>query len=323
MERRTLGRSGVEVPVIGFGCGGSARLMVGDDRAAQDAAVAEALSSGIDYFDTAPAYGASRSETNLGRALADAGASGAIVSTKFVVGPEELDDCRGAVLRSMEQSLRRLRRDRVDMLIMHNRVAVHRPEGERIGVGPVLGLDDVVGPAGVLAACQELQASGTIRACGLTALGGEPQAVAEVLATGIPGVINAAFSPLQPTAGLAVPAFIEGEDHAQVIDRANSHDMGTLAIRVFGSGRLLDVAPADSPLVEQLRQLARRLGGGDAIAGCVRFALAKPGVACAILGFSEAAHVRAAVSAAAGHPMSPAELDQAGEELESVAASAM
>ncbi|MDE3206546.1 MAG: aldo/keto reductase [Acidobacteriota bacterium] len=88
MERRLLGRSGVEVPVVGFGCGGRAELMVGNDRSAQIAAVRTALDCGIDYFDTAPAYGGGRSEMALGAALADLGSPAVTISTKVVLGEE-------------------------------------------------------------------------------------------------------------------------------------------------------------------------------------------------------------------------------------------
>ena len=57
MKRRPLGRTGLSISEIGFGCGPTAGLMVrGDDKMRRDA-VARALELGIDYFDTAPAYG--------------------------------------------------------------------------------------------------------------------------------------------------------------------------------------------------------------------------------------------------------------------------
>ncbi|MGH9056081.1 MAG: aldo/keto reductase [Acidimicrobiales bacterium] len=313
--RRVLGRSGVEVPVLGFGCGGSARLMVSDDAAAQDEAVAAALAAGIDYFDTAPAYGAGRSEANLGRALQAAAPPRLTISTKVVIAEDEMDAGRDAVLRSVESSLCRLRRDRVDMLLLHNRVAAVRPQGERIGVGPVLGLEDVLGSRGVLDGFAELLASGTIRACGITTLGGEPAAVGEVLADEAVTIINAAFSLAEPTAGLDVPAPGGATDHAQVIDTARSRDIGVIAVRVLGSGRLLDATPPDGPITEELRAVARRLGRGDAHAGSLRFSLAKAGVTTAVVGFSEAAHVRAAAAAVDGPALTAAEFEGAVAQL--------
>jgi aryl-alcohol dehydrogenase-like predicted oxidoreductase len=295
MERRSLGRSGLDVPVLGFGCGGSARLMVGQDKAAQLAAVQAALESGIDYFDTAPAYGDGRSEVNLGAALAALGSPPVTISTKVVLGEDDLDRPRDAVMRSYEGSLGRLGRDRVDMLLLHNRVALQRPSGRRIGVGPVLGLSDVIGPGGVLEGFEELVRSSAIGACGITAFGGEPPAVSQVMHTGVPSVVNAAFSLVEPTSAFAVAPPGGGDDHGQVIRLAESLGVGVIAIRVFGSGRLLQ--PTDDPLTASVQDLAAEVGGGDALRGCLVFALGTAGVCTAVIGFSEAAHVHAAVAA--------------------------
>ena len=70
MERRILGETGVKVAVLGFGCGAVGGLMVRGAPADQERAVARALELGINYFDTAPAYGDGVSEKNLGRVLA-------------------------------------------------------------------------------------------------------------------------------------------------------------------------------------------------------------------------------------------------------------
>ncbi|HET9733079.1 MAG TPA: aldo/keto reductase [Acidimicrobiales bacterium] len=310
MERRRLGRSGLDVPVLGFGCGGRAGLMVGGDRQAQTDAVRTALAGGLDYFDTAPAYGDGRSEAALGAVLADLGSPPVTISTKVVLGEGDLGRPRDSVLRSMEESLGRLRRDRVDMLLLHNRVGRRRPPGQRIGVGPVLGLDDVTGRGGVLEGFVELMRSGTVTACGMTAFGGEPAAVAEVLRSGVPSVINAAFSVAEPTAGFVVPPPGGGDDHGQVIALAESLDVGVIAIRVFGSGRLLQ--PPDDPLTASMQRLTTDLGGGDAYRGCLAFALGTPGVGTAVIGFSEEAHVRQAVSAVeAGLPHLPGRADMA------------
>src|SRR6185369_7516584 len=69
MERRILGKTGVEVAVLGFGCGAVGGLMVRGTAADQERAVARALGLGINYFDTAPVYGNGESEKNLGRVL--------------------------------------------------------------------------------------------------------------------------------------------------------------------------------------------------------------------------------------------------------------
>lgn len=145
METRVLGRSGLELPVIGFGCGPHAKLMVGDDHRLQSDLVRYAIERGVDYFDTAAAYGDGRSETNLGQALSGVEAHPRI-STKVVLERDDLGDVRSAVLRNFEASLGRLRLARVDALMLHNRVATSR-DYKTTGIGAVLSEEDVYGRA--------------------------------------------------------------------------------------------------------------------------------------------------------------------------------
>jgi len=69
MERRKLGRTGLDVSVLGFGCGAVGGLMVRGSPADQERAVARAIELGINYFDTAAMYGNGESERNLGRVM--------------------------------------------------------------------------------------------------------------------------------------------------------------------------------------------------------------------------------------------------------------
>jgi len=69
MDKRQLGRTGLDVSVLGFGCGAIGGLMVRGAAADQERAVVRAIERGVNYFDTAPQYGDGASERNLGRAL--------------------------------------------------------------------------------------------------------------------------------------------------------------------------------------------------------------------------------------------------------------
>lgn len=324
MDRRMLGRSGVEVPVIGFGCGPSARLMVGDDRAGQVAAVRRALERGVSYFDTAAAYGWGRSEENLGRALRECGAR-PVVSTKVVAGVADLGDVRGCVLRSVEASLRRLQADTAEVVVLHNRVAARRDAERIVGVGPVLGLDDVLGPGGVAEAFGELVAAGTIRAGGFTAFGGERAAISEVIGSGAFAVMNASYSLLNPSAALPVEPVGAEEDYRGVIPEAAAAGIGVMCIRVLGSGKLAggggsSAASGEDLAVARVRSIAAALGQGSAVAGAIRFALSTGGVCTLILGFSEVSHVDQAADAAAMGALTPAEFTRACAETAELAA---
>src|SRR5437763_16615283 len=69
MEMRKFGRTGMQISVLGFGCGAVGGLMVRGDPRDQERTIARAIDAGINYFDTAVQYGNGESEKNLGRIL--------------------------------------------------------------------------------------------------------------------------------------------------------------------------------------------------------------------------------------------------------------
>src|SRR5215510_12117650 len=69
MEYRELGRTGLRVSMLGFGCGNVGGLIIRGAHQDRVRAVARAMEAGINYFDTAPSYGDGQSEQNLGQVL--------------------------------------------------------------------------------------------------------------------------------------------------------------------------------------------------------------------------------------------------------------
>ena len=116
MKYRQLGRTNLQVSVLGLGSGGANRL--GQARQADPAVtrafVRHALDLGINIIDTAPSYG---SEAALGAALAGVPRDSYILCTKFS-GTRD-DPPPGALRASLEASLRALRTDYVDVLYFH------------------------------------------------------------------------------------------------------------------------------------------------------------------------------------------------------------
>ncbi len=122
MRRRMLGNTGLEVSEVGLG---GWQLGNTDDWGGMDARTAhrlihEALEGGISLFDTAPNYACGESERILGEALAGRRNEVVLVS-KFGHRPEGSKDFSVAWFwESLEQSLRRLRTDYLDLLLLHN-----------------------------------------------------------------------------------------------------------------------------------------------------------------------------------------------------------
>ena len=111
MQLRVFGRTGMQLSVLGFGCGAVGGIMVRGDPADQERTIARAIAAGVNYFDTAVLYGDGESETNLGRVLQKLKPANAVVGTKVRLAPGEFGRIGDAVRESLEGSLARLRLD--------------------------------------------------------------------------------------------------------------------------------------------------------------------------------------------------------------------
>ena len=161
MEYSTLGRTGATVSHLGFG---GAVLGLKDyiyrfdpadsgDRAKLFEAIDTALSSGINLFDTAPGYGSGESERILGEALAGVTA---VREHPLFVSTKVKFDVAGGIRASVEQSLERLRRDRVDLVQLHgNSYTVEDTDG-------------ILGDGGAAEQLLALKAEGLVGAIGFT-----------------------------------------------------------------------------------------------------------------------------------------------------------
>ncbi len=314
MEYRTLGRTGLRVSAVGFGCGNTGGLMVRGDPAEQRAAVARAIEAGITYFDTAAQYGDGRSEENLGRVLRELGAE-VQVGTKIRLTPAEVPDARAVARRRLEEGLRRLGRDAVEVCTLHNAVVLG--EAER-----ALNVDLVCGPVGEAMAA--LRETGLTRWVGFSALGDTP-ALHRVVDAGIFDTLQCYYNMLNPSA--AYPGSPDGiaQDFDGLLHRAVAAGMGVFGIRVLaagaaaatperhpvagstagvlaqGSDYALDVARA-----QRLVGLAADLGLEGPLELAFRFALAQAGISCVLIGPSCLAHLEDALRWEARGPLPPA-----------------
>ena len=121
MEYRQLGRSGVRVSCL---CLGAMNFGGRTDEPTSIRIIDEALEAGINFIDTADVYGRGASEEIVGKALAQNHRRDEIVlATKAVAsmgeGPNDHGASRYHLVRACEQSLRRLRTDRIDLFQLH------------------------------------------------------------------------------------------------------------------------------------------------------------------------------------------------------------
>ena len=126
MRYRPFGRTGLNVSVVGFGCwpmAGDRYGAIEDDEAVK--AIHRALDLGVNCVDTAPAYGAGHSEEVVARALEKRRRDVILVTKCGVKAPPPgqpgplRDASRTNILGEVDQSLKRLRTDWVDVLLVH------------------------------------------------------------------------------------------------------------------------------------------------------------------------------------------------------------
>ena len=138
MEYRNLGRSGLQVSVVGLGCNNFGMRV---EYAEAETVVRRALDEGITLFDTADVYGGSKSEDFLGKALGS-DRRDVIVASKFAAPMGEGPFMRGAsrryIMNAVEASLRRLNTDYIDLY------QVHVPDTQTPLEETMRALDDLV-----------------------------------------------------------------------------------------------------------------------------------------------------------------------------------
>ena len=224
METRILGKTGLKLSVLSFGCGAVGGLMVKGAAADQQRAVARAMDLGINYFDTAPMYGNGVSERNLGRVLKALQAPNAVIGTKvFVDGSGNIGKF---IAESMDASLKRLGLDSVDLYQLHNPLSEEKREGT---------IDPKTVREQVLPAFDSLREQGKARYFGFTAFGDTP-AIHAVMDTFESAQVS--YNMLNPSAGMKLPANYPAQDYGNLIQRARANGLGTIGIRVLAGGAL-------------------------------------------------------------------------------------
>lgn len=256
MEYAQLGRTGLTVSQAGFGGGGIGQVWGPTDENEAIASVHRALDLGITFFDVAPSYGDGKAEEALGKAL-EGRTEPVVVATKVRLRADEMADVAGAVQRSVDISLRRLRRDSVDVLHVHNRFTEERGEAP-----DSLTADDVLGP--VLDAYRVVQQAGKTRFIGLSAMDHHVPTMHRILEANEYDTVLAYYNLLNRTAQEPPPSGFSQHDNGQIIPLARSLDMGVIGIRSHAAGALTDALdrpprPGDALMEKDLNSV-RKLG---------------------------------------------------------------
>lgn len=318
MQYRTVGRTGVRVSEIGFGCGNNAVLMVKASHEDQVKAVRHALDLGINFFDTAFAYGLGKSEENLGAILNELGAE-PVISTKIRLEADAVGDVKAATIGAVEAGLARLKRPRVDFVQLHTRVTLDRGMGKRFSVTP----KDVLGVNGVIEGFKTMRDRGKVGHFGFSGLG-DPKALHELVDSGEFHGFQAYYNLLNPSAGQPVPKDFSAQDYGLIIDRPAEKGMGAFVIRVLAAGALTadpssgggssaePLSPGSNYSLDLQRaekvKTALGVSGKELTQAAIRFGLMKKEVSTVLVGFSNTTHIDEAVACSGAPGLSGEEM---------------
>jgi len=289
MEKRTLGRSGLDITLLTFGCwqaGGDA--WSGTDDQNSIAAMRAGYDQGINFFDTAEGYGRGHSEELLGRFLREVGDESVMVATK--VGDSNL--AAPKLREACEKSLRHLGRESIDLY------QIHWPSGT--WGSPIVPIEESMGEL------VKLQDEGKIRAIGVSNFNGDQ--IEEALQFG-------RIDSLQPPYSL----FFQPYQQNGTMEVCLRHEIGVIPYSPLAQGLLTgkfnqENRPTDNrggsqlfqdPLyglaleaVEKLQPIAQKYGASTGNLSLV-WLLAQPGVTSPIVGARNAEQIADTAKAAA------------------------
>jgi len=319
MQMRVFGRTGLQLSVLGFGCGAVGGFMVRGDPAEQERTIARAIAAGVNYFDTAVQYGDGESEKNLGRVLQTLKPANAVVGTKVRVPPGEFGRIADAVATSLEGSLARLRRERVDIFHLHNPIT-EQGGGTALSVRQVL--DDVV------PAFERLRQQGKIRFLGMTAVG-DTAALHQVIDAGVFDSAQVVYNMLNPSAAVELPENYPAQDYRRLFDHTKAKGVGVVGIRVLAGGALSGSAerhpiagPAPEPIGSAMSydvdiNRARRLWplvnegfAGSLTEAATRFAISHSAMGTILVGLATPQQFEDSLAAVEKGPLPQAALDR-------------
>jgi aryl-alcohol dehydrogenase-like predicted oxidoreductase len=291
METTTFGRTRLEVSVVGLGCGGHSRLGLGTghDEAHATRIVQHALSLGINFIDTARAYG---TEPAVGKGIAGR-RQDVVVSTKASAGRGEQLLGAADLRESLELSLKRLGTDHIDIFNLHGVTLEQYPHCVEVLV-PEL---------------ERQRALGKIRFIGITerfVTDTHHAMLARALPDDLFDVVMVGFNLLNPSARERVFPLTRGNDVATQIMFAVRRALSSAAAGREAIEQLIERGEVDAYDLDRddpLGFLASHPDIGSVVEAAYRFCRHEPGVHVVLTGTGSVAHLESNVTALLAPPL--------------------
>jgi L-galactose dehydrogenase len=274
MDYRKLGRTDLNLSLVGFGSAPLGGSFGNIDPAEATRAVHLAVDQGITFFDSSPYYGITLAETRLGAALAGR-RERVILATKCGrYGLNKFDFSAQRVISSMDESLRRLQTDYIDLFLAHD-----------VEFGDVQQVIHETIPA-----LRQLQQQGKARYIGIT--GYPPKLLRRI----------AEAAPVDSILSYCHYNLMNTEMDDVLTPFAQERGIGLINAAVLHMGLLTEQGPAEwHPAPKEVRDAGRKAAvfcreqGVDIAEVAIRFSLGHPYVASTLIGMVDTRQVEAAL----------------------------
>lgn len=291
MQQKQLGQL-FDVSRYTLGGGGIGQVWGSTSQGEAIKTVKAAYEAGINLFDMAPLYGNGEAEKVMGLAFPDGYPDTVLLTTKCLLGAANGEDIERILSRSLQQSLVLLKRDYVDIFILHGYVV---PDNWQTNIPQALlskiAVTLSVFNNHVIPAFEKLKQSGRIRAWGVTAVSTQVTNLDIISAQKRPDVVQCVSNLLDSAGSMAIAA--EKPDPRAVIQHAREHSVGVMGVRAVAAGSLTSVIdrPVEPNSAEQVdferaapfRLIAAEMGVSPAQLAH-QYALSMPGIETVVLG---------------------------------------
>lgn len=317
MIQKKLGQL-FDVSALTLGGGGTGQVWGDTTREEAIATTRLAYDSGITFFDMAPLYGRGEAEEVMNLSFAAGYPDDLRVTTKCMVGGIPGDQIEERLTSSLEKSLQRMKRDRVDVYILHGYVI---PDGwsdaVRVNALPHIAVEFSNYIEYLVPTFQKLMRQGKIGAFGVTAASTQAANEAVLDYEVKPDVVQCIANLIDSPGNMAISN--ETPSPRECISKAHSQSIGVMGIRAVAAGALTDKLDRDvkSSSGESIdfqrtsgfRALAKRRGVSSASLAH-RYALSMGGVDTVVLGVKNREELTDCLAAEAAGVLSAEEMQE-------------
>lgn len=276
MPTRAFGRTGFKVGILSLG--GQATLEMPDTEEISEKIINRALDLGVNYIDTAAAYGRGISQKNIGRVLKTRRKE-AWISTKTH------DRSYDGSMRLLEESLKSLQTDHLDLWQLHN---IQRQDQ----------VDQIFARDGAIKALEKAKSEGIVRHLGITGHY-EPIVLMEAIK-------NYPFDSILMALNAADPHYLSFKKY--LLPEAQQRGIAIIGMKVATRGRMLSTW-APPPMEEQPERMATKLPGTITIKEALGYNMSLP-VSTTIIGVDNVEQIEEDVQIASQFsPLSPSEME--------------